>query len=375
VLKSVRLQLLIGPVLPMPAPKELIDGLESVQVNTGVGQKSGFQLTFAVSKKSSVTQTMLPAMGLDPGIRVIVVAIVGGSPHVLSDGIITRQEMSPSDKPGGSKLTITGEDLTVLLNVVQWKLPYPAMPMPAIVATLIAKYAMFGIVPVPVPPFLLDVPNPLANIRIQSGCTDLQYIEELARNVGHVFFIEPGPLPGQSFAYWGPEVNLGPVQPALTFNTGTATNVESLSFSYDGLAKAQYLAEVTLPFVRTRIPVPIPDVGVLQPPLAARPAVRLQWRFLKNTAHLNPINVALYGLNKAVGEANQAISGQGKLDVLRYGHVLKARNLVGVRGAGTAYDGLYFVRSVSHEIKRGEYKQSFTLSRDGLLPLSDKVST
>lgn len=374
-LTNLQLQLLIGPVLPMPAPRELIDGLESVQVNTGVGQKSGFQLTFAVSKQSPVTQTMLPAMGLDPGIRVVIVAIVGGSTHVLSDGIITRQEMSPSDKPGGSRLTITGEDLSVLLNIVEWKIPYPALPMPVIVATLLAKYAMFGIVPVPIPPFLLDVPNPLANIRIQPGCTDLQYIEELARNVGHVFFFEPGVVPGQSFAYWGPEVNIGPVQPALTFNSGTASNVESLSFSYDGLAKTQYLAEVPLPFVRTSIPVPIPDAGVLQPPLAARPGLRLKWRFLKKTTHLDPIKIALYGLNQAVGEANQAVSGQGKLDVLRYGHVLKARNLVGVRGAGVAYDGLYFVKSVTHEIKRGEYKQSFTLSRDGLIPLSNRVMT
>jgi hypothetical protein len=47
--------------------------------------------------------------------------------------------------------------------------------------------------------------------------------------------------------------------------------------------------------------------------------------------------------------------------------VLKARKLVGVRGAGAAFDGLYYVKSVTHNIKRGEYKQSFTLSRNGLL--------
>ena len=41
--------------------------------------------------------------------------------------------------------------------------------------------------------------------------------------------------------------------------------------------------------------------------------------------------------------------------------------LVGVRGAGLAYDGLYYVNSVTHKIKRGEYKQSFSLSRDGLI--------
>ena len=53
--------------------------------------------------------------------------------------------------------------------------------------------------------------------------------------------------------------------------------------------------------------------------------------------------------------------------MLRYGRVLKARQLVGVRGAGMAFDGLYYVKSVTHTIKRGEYKQSFTLTRNGLV--------
>jgi len=47
--------------------------------------------------------------------------------------------------------------------------------------------------------------------------------------------------------------------------------------------------------------------------------------------------------------------------------VLQARRLVGVRGAGPSFDGLYYVKSVTHNIKRGEYKQSFTLSRNGLI--------
>lgn len=370
--RSLRLRLLIGPMIPRPAPATLVDALESVQVNTGVGQRSGFQLTFAVSKPSEITRTRLPVGGLDPGIRVVIVATVGARSHVLSDGIITRQEMSPSDTPGASRLTITGEDLSAALDMIQWQWPYPAMPRPAIVATLLAKYAMLGIVPLPVPPVLLDVPNPLANVPVQTGLTDLAYIEQLAGEAGHVFFIEPGPVPGQSVAYWGPEVQIGPVQPALTANMDTATNVESLSFSYDGLAPVQYSVKITIPFTRVSIPVPVPDVGLLKPPLAARPATRLKWRFAENTSKLNNLAAALYGLSKT-SQSTDAISGQGTLDVLRYGHVLKARNLVGVRGAGIAYDGLYFVRSVTHEIQRGQYKQSFLLVRDGLLPLTSKV--
>jgi hypothetical protein len=46
---------------------------------------------------------------------------------------------------------------------------------------------------------------------------------------------------------------------------------------------------------------------------------------------------------------------------------LKARKLVGVRGAGVAFDGLYYVSKVTHNIKRGEYKQTFELKRNGLV--------
>ena len=33
---------------------------------------------------------------------------------------------------------------------------------------------------------------------------------------------------------------------------------------------------------------------------------------------------------------------------------------------GRYYDGKYYVKSVTHTIKRGEYKQSFTLARGGI---------
>jgi hypothetical protein len=63
----------------------------------------------------------------------------------------------------------------------------------------------------------------------------------------------------------------------------------------------------------------------------------------------------------------EAVTGSGTLDVLRYGRILRSRQLVGVRGAGLAFDGLHYVKSVTHKIKAGEYKQSFSLSRNGLI--------
>ncbi len=39
---------------------------------------------------------------------------------------------------------------------------------------------------------------------------------------------------------------------------------------------------------------------------------------------------------------------------------------MGLRGAGLTYDGHYYVRSVTHSISRGAYKQRFMLTRDGV---------
>jgi hypothetical protein len=105
--------------------------------------------------------------------------------------------------------------------------------------------------------------------------------------------------------------------------------------------------------------------------LALRPAAALRTTKLPNTAGLDPIRAALLGLAAATNP--DPITASGQLDVLRYGQPLKARQLVGVRGSGTGYDGLYYVTSVTHNIKRGEYKQSFSLAREGLISLTPAV--
>jgi hypothetical protein len=110
----------------------------------------------------------------------------------------------------------------------------------------------------------------------------------------------------------------------------------------------------------------------LQPPLGVIPAPVTNVTLLKETAKLSPMAALLMGLAVASTSAD-AVSGSGSLDVLRYGRLLKARSLVGVRGAGTAFDGLYFVKSVSTSVKRGEIKQSFELTRNGLVSITPKV--
>jgi hypothetical protein len=372
-LKGVHLTLLIGPLVPVPAPRSVIDALVSAQVTSGK-DKSGFQLTFAVGKASPLLTTMLPAGYFDPiSTRVILIATMGGFPNVLMDGIVTRQELTPSSDPGQSTLTITGEDLSVLMDVVQKTMPYPAVPEVGQIYAALAPYAVFGVVPAAIPPIVSVIKSPVGQYDSQVRQTDLEFIKSIAQRCGYVFFVDPGPVPGQSTAYFGPDIRIPVPQPALNVNMDAHTNVESLSFSLDGLAKKVRIYVVMDPITKKiPIPIPVPNINAFKPPLGARPTPPAKIEFASDAAQKEPTEAAQSILAYLMNNA-EAISGTGSLDVVRYGRVLRSRMVVGVRGAGLAYDGMYYVDSVTHNIKRGEYKQNFSLSRDGLISLTPRV--
>jgi len=367
-LKGVHLTLMIGPAVPVPVPQTVLDALTSVQVTTAAGARSGFQLTFTLSTQSPLhTLFLLSGGGAVPIMRVIIIVTVNGTPDVLMDGVITNQEVSPGGEPGKATLTVTGEDLSHVLDLIDFTgVPYPAMPPEARVPLIIAKYAFLGMIPMVIPSILLDVPIPVFRIPRHQG-TDLAYINQLADEVGYVFYIDPGPQPGMNVAYWGPEIKVGAPQPALAVNQDIGgNNVESLSFNFDNKSKTLPVLFIQNPETKVPIPIPVPDITPLNPPLGAVPPIPTKVEFISETAKYNAVQAAVIGLTKAA-KSSDAVTGTGTLDVMRYGRVLKARKLVGVRGAGAAFDGLYYVKSVTHNIKRGEYKQNFTLSRNGLL--------
>ena len=52
---------------------------------------------------------------------------------------------------------------------------------------------------------------------------------------------------------------------------------------------------------------------------------------------------------------------------------LRAKSNVTVEGVSTRFAGEWYVTSVTHNIKKGEYKQNFSLAREGLISLTPRV--
>jgi hypothetical protein len=371
-IKNVQLTLLVGPTVPIPAPRPVMEALDSVEITTSTGSRSGFRLAFTLSNRSPLHTIFLIAGNAQPlALRVILVATINGTPNVLADGVITRQEIAPAGG-GMSTLSIIGEDLTTVMDRIEFNgIPYPAMPAEARVALILSKYAMFGIIPLIIPAVFQDIPIPTDRIPSHEG-TDLAYINRLAEEVGHTFYIDPGPVPGTNTAYWGPQIKVGVPQPALNTDMDAYTNVESLTFNVRHNEAELPIVFIQEPVSKASIPIPIPNVNPLQPPLGIAPPFPTKITLMKDTAKLSPIAALARGVAAASKSADY-VEGQGSLNVLRYGRLLKARQLVGVRGAGIAFDGLYYVKSVTSSLKQGEFKQSFSLTRNALVSITPAV--
>ncbi len=370
---AIDLTLMIGPVVPIPVPRDVLSALVDVEVKTASGKPSGFQLRFTLSTKSPLHTLFLLSGGSPiPLVRVIIIVTINATPQVLMDGIVTNHEIQPGEKSGQAMLVVTGEDLSRVMDYIDFTgMLYPAMPTEARVALIIAKYAIFGILPIVIPSVMFEIPNPTDRIPAQKG-TDLCYIKQLADEVGYVFYVDPGPVPGTSTGYWGPEIKVGSPQSPLNIDMDSYTNVESLTFNLDTESATTPVVYYVDETTKVTIPIPVPDISPLSPPLGLIRPLTKNFTPIPFTSKYSPIRTAVVALTKAA-KSSDVVKGQGTLDVTRYGKILKARKLVSVRGAGTAFDGLHYVTSVTHKIKRGEYKQNFTLSRNGIISTLQKV--
>src|SRR6266487_1121249 len=136
---GIRLQLLIGqPDVPLPPPYEVVDALVSLKVTNNDRRRDAFQMIFNLGRDSLLEYGLLRSGILDVPNRVIILAIFGGLPQVLIDGIITDHQVIPSNEPGRSQLRVTGEDISVKLSFEDQNSTYPQQKDSDIVKKILA---------------------------------------------------------------------------------------------------------------------------------------------------------------------------------------------------------------------------------------------
>jgi hypothetical protein len=366
-LPGLLLTVLAGRTVPVPLPEAVTSRVRSAKVTESDGERSAFTLVLDAGRSGTAGAVDSPLLGNSPlaaGVRVVLLVTSGAVPMVLMDGIVTTTELTPGKEPGSATLTVTGEDVSVLLDREERDVEYPALDDYLQVLAILAPYAASGILPLAIPPPVLDPSLPIERVPTQQT-TDLRHVVALAQRNGYVAYVIPGPLPGASTFYWGPPVRVGLPQPAVSVDLGAQTNtVSSPTFRTDALSPVQVTGEVKDP--RSGETTPVQARASLRPPLAAVPlgaTTDVRTRRLRESGAGTA--TAAGRAQAGVDRAADAVVGEGELDGARYGSILRPRGLVGVRGAGWSHDGFWYVRQVVHELAPGSYRQKFVIAREG----------
>lgn len=195
--------------------------------------------------------------------------------------------------------------------------------------------------------------------------TDMQFLKRLALRNGFECYVE-----GTTGYFRTAQVDATP-QPILAVNLGDETNVINFSVEINALMPAN----VSM-FQVDRINKDILDVSAdtsQQPPLGKIDTGGLLAK------GMNPAQVYI-GRNCATGhpemealcqglfqQAVWFVTGEGEITGNQYGHVLKPRGTVTIKGVNKTYSGIYYITHVTHSFTTEGYTQSFKVKRNGIM--------
>lgn len=374
------LTLLTGRAGPLPLSLDLTQRVRSVTVTETDDERSVFSIVFDAGRSGPAGALDTPfgtSSPVAPFSRVILVLTLRAVPRVLFDGIVTESRADPGSGPGTSTVTVTGEDLGNLLDRDERDAEHPALNDYLQVLAILAPYATRGLVPNALPPPTSLPPLPIDRIPGQHE-TDLDHLTTLAARHGFVTYVEPGPVPGISRLYWGPQVRAGQPQASLAVDVGTDTNVTEVTFRTEATTPTRVSGAVVdrQTGSRTAVTAPLPTrtpLGAV--PFAAANASEVRQRRLRDG---RSESIAAQARAQAeVDRSADAVIAEGRADGTRYAGVLRPRALVGMRGAGFTHDGVWYVRKVEHQLAPGSYSFGFTLARDGhgaITPILPRVA-
>lgn len=196
--------------------------------------------------------------------------------------------------------------------------------------------------------------------------TDMQFLKRLARRNGFECYVE-----GEKGYFGRPQVDSEP-QPMLAVHFGGETNVNRFSIEVNALTPANVAM-----FQIDRTNKEILDAAAeasRQTALGETDAAGLLG------AGVNP-GLVYVGMNAATGNPEMTalcqglfhqgewfVTGEGEIAANQYGHVLKPRGTVAIKGIGETHSGVYYVTHVTHSFTPDGYIQFFRVKRNAIMP-------
>lgn len=376
---GIRATLLLGKegVVP-PAPLEAMEAIEEIEVRQSMDKDSGFKITLQAGRNGplgALGPPFVEDIRYQRGARVVVIVWNGIKPTPIFDGVITKTQYLPGTGENEGKYLMLGRDLTYLMDREEKRVQHPALTENLVVMMLGAEYLNYGVAPVPLPPQVMSPKTPVEGTK-QQTCTDLKYMKKLAKKHGYKLFLDPGPVPGFSQLYFGPVPRPGIPQKPISVNLGPMSDAYDVTVQHNGEALTAARAKVHDRTTGQVTPLEIP-MSTNSPMSALSDALTQLGNTKTKELETSGENAAevLARLLAAVNEPSErVVEVTGTIDNTRYNAVLKPYYAVDIRGLGMIYNGTYTVGEVRHILKPGEYRQTFTLKRDGVYPILPAVA-
>lgn len=319
-----------------------------------------FRLTLAMGWNADGTWAYVDDERLKPWKAFSLEAGVGGGSEALIAGYITHVKPSFDPDPNRCALEVWGMDATALMDREEKLKDWPDKKDSDIAAEI---FGLYGLTPQTEDS---GAAHAEAVSTIIQRETDIQFLRRLALRNGFECYVEGGN------GYFRPPQLDGPPQPVLAVQFGDDTNVRHFALEVNALAPANvsmYQLDRT-------------EKQVLD---ATADASRNKAQGKADAASLPASGaspgVAVVGGVVATGQAGMAalcqgfyeqgswfVTGEGEVAANDYGHVLKARQTVTIKGVGETHSGEYYVTHVTHSFTADGYTQRFRVKRNALLP-------
>lgn len=291
------------------------------------------------------------------------VAISGGfesGAEELISGYITHVKPSFSPCENQVALEIWGMDASVLLDREEKLKDWPNKKDSDIAQEIFSLYSLSAEVED------TAVIHDEAISTILQRDTDMQFLKRLALRNGYECFVD-----GTTGYFRSPALDDDP-QPLLAAHFGDETTLGEISLEVNALAPAQVamfqidrtskeIIEATANASQQTLLGEIDAEGLL-PPGTGPGLIHVGRNGASGPAEMTALCQGLFH------EAEWFVTVQGEVAANNYGHVLRPRRTVTIKGIGETYSGIYYVTHVTHSFGAGGYAQKFCAKRNAILP-------
>lgn len=278
----------------------------------------------------------------------------------LVSGRLVRIDSSFEPEAGRCRMELWGADDSALLDRTERLRAWPDRKDSDVAEAIFDEYALTPFVEATVP-----VHGTTVSTIVQRE-TDLQLLRRLARRNGFECFVEDG-----RGHFRAPRPPSDP-QPVLAVHFGDQTTVSGFTVRLDArtptdvgmyqLDRVEKTVLTTTTGSTRQQPLGAAVAADLLPAGLAPARAFVAMNATTGTAEMQPLCQSLYD------RGDWFVTGEGVVDGIRYGAVLRPRRTVTIKGVGERHSGVYRVTRVTHTIDAGGYAQKFQVKRNALRP-------